>query len=543
MADKQLLIDNFGTFKPTLVEDKRAQGGKYIVRGEFARAGVATENKRMYPRDLWEREFNRMKKAMSERKVYGMQDHPADGRTSLSKASHLVTSLHLEGEIVIGEAEILNTYEGKNLKAIIEGGGSVGVSSRGFGTTRPNQEGIDIVQADYRLASFDFVADPANVTSYPTVHAEDRADDAPPVVENKPEVKLGKRLPVSETFMSDKMTLEKLKEANKGLYESLRDEAEREFEKRGAAIWAKKIEAARDAAAQDLRPAFAENLKAALEDAKSEIAQQERDKLLNDPTVAGAKSALDQLKSILRPYIVPEDVETIVANKEKEVTAWQTKLADAELKIANLTKENASLADIAKEAGYKYHLESMLQGNPLAATVRKMVGDVKLFENVEALNYKVSEVADELAKVNQKQEERDLEIERLNRENLALREASEKALEAAALIGVMNYAETRLANHPKRDIARQLIEAKAPTSKEQVNVILDSLREKKIDPRALDEARARVRKMVGSSTKEYIKENEENPRQIAESTGGSDYNQLGQSVDMLRALSGIGTDN
>ena len=42
------------------------------------------------------------------------------------------------------------------------------------------------------------------------------------------------------------------------------------------------------------------------------MAEQERSKLLTDPSVAGAKTALDGLKSLLRPYIVPEDVENIV---------------------------------------------------------------------------------------------------------------------------------------------------------------------------------------------------------------------------------------
>jgi hypothetical protein len=326
------------------------------------------------------------------------------------------------------------------------------------------------------------------------------------------------------------------------LFHSAKEEAEREYEKRGAAIWARKIEQAKEATGQDLKAAFAENLKAAIEDTKEQIANQEREKLLNDPNVAGAKSALEALKTLLRPYIVPEDVESVVVAKEKEISDWKGKLAEAELKIASLKKENDDLAAIAKEAGFKYRLESLLHGIPQAEAIRKMIGDVTLCESVTDLDEKVATAVDEITKVNKLKEERDLEVERLTRENAKLQEAVAKSLEAANLMSVQNYAASRLINHPKREIARQLIEAKAPTTKEGVDNILQGFRERKSDATTIEEARARVRQMVGSGTIEYKKENEEKKRPAAQLTESvENYNELGQSVDMLRALSGLGT--
>ena len=88
-----------------LVEDG-TDGGKVVVRGEFARSGLATENKRVYPRELWEREISKLEQSMSERKMFGELDHPNDGRTSLQRVSHIVTGMQIgDNGIVMGEAE------------------------------------------------------------------------------------------------------------------------------------------------------------------------------------------------------------------------------------------------------------------------------------------------------------------------------------------------------------------------------------------------------------------------------------------------------
>lgn len=532
--EPQLLIDNF-SFKPSRVINEGAEDGRVIVRGEFARANIPTENKRIYPRSLWEREIKRLKKQMEDKKVYGLIDHPADGRTSLAKASHVVTNLWLEGEVVMGEAEVINTAAGRDLKAILDVVGSAGVSSRGFGTTRPNQEGVDVVQDDYRLMTFDFVADPANVTSYPVVQAENKKEDR----KSKSSFFEDKKTS-PEASMKEKMTLDELKTANPGLYENLRDEAEREFDRRGAEIWAKKITQAKEEASTTLRASFAEQLKAAIESAKAEVAEAEREKLFNDPTVAGAKSALEGLKSLLRPYVMPEDVEAVVSEKDKEIGALKAKIAEHELAIANLTSENAELSSVAKEAGYKYHLERLIKDAPFADLIRKTVGDVKQYANVESLNARVGEIVDEINKVEAQREERDREIERYKKENADLKLAAEKALAAAKQLSVVAYTEERLRNHPRANEIRPLIESTDIDSKDQVDSLLDQFRPKKFDANQIDEARQRVRKLVGSGAVEALIENEELPKKTNSRT--KNYNGLGEDAETIKALAGLTED-
>ena len=540
MSKLPLLIDSF-TFVPTLVEDKQDASGRLRVAGEFARADVPTENNRIYPRSLWEREIKRLAKPLSEKKIYGTSDHPENGRTSLGNVSHIITKLWLDGDRVMGEAEVLNTTSGQNIKAILEATGHLGVSSRGFGTTQPNNEGKDVVQDNYKISCFDFVADPANVTSYPTVQSENK------------EIKTGNYLPgnsaaklanhkTEANMTTDKLTLESLRKSNPTVYENIMDDAERAFEKRGAEIWAKKIEAARVEGNTDLRTKFAEDLKNAINAAKAEVAEQEREKLMADPNVAGAKSALESLKTLLRPYIVPEDVNTIVTAKDREVSDIQTKLAESELAVANLKKENQELANLAKESGFRFHLETMLKPVPEhAELIRKTIGDLKTFESLDALNTRISDIVDEIKKVKVKQEERDTEMDRLKLENKKLQEATEKALEANKLMAVLNYAEERLRYHPKANDARMIFEAKLPESRDEVDEVLSKFREKKADSASLAEARARVKSMVGSNTVEYIKEHEELPR-VIKSAKAADYNGLGANVESLRALSGMGTE-
>ena len=197
----EILIDSM-PLEFTLEESKTSPG-KYVARGQFARSDQPTENKRLYGPHLWEREIGRLSDSMKGRMVFGELDHPADGRTKLQRVSHILTNLHSEGSEIQGEAEILDTPNGRILKAILDAQGKVGVSSRGFGTTKVVANGVHEVQEDFRLHTFDFVADPAMKTAYPEVFHEET-------------------LKIPEDGME--LTLEDLKRDYPGLVEALSSE-------------------------------------------------------------------------------------------------------------------------------------------------------------------------------------------------------------------------------------------------------------------------------------------------------------------------------
>ena len=69
--------------------------------------------------------------------------------------------LRQEGDVWIGKAKILDTPMGNIARNLIEGGGQLGVSSRGMGSLK-SVNGINIVQDDFHLATAaDIVADPS----------------------------------------------------------------------------------------------------------------------------------------------------------------------------------------------------------------------------------------------------------------------------------------------------------------------------------------------------------------------------------------------
>jgi len=169
--NKKLLIDTT-TIRLQMTE---SSDKKLKVRGEFARAGVPTANGRIYPVSIWQKEISRLKGDLGSRKIYAELDHPADQRTKLARVCGVITGLEINDDgVVIGEAEIIQgTQNGATLKAIMESNCAVGVSSRAVGSVK-QESGYDVVQEDFTLMTFDFVADPANVTSYPEITVESK---------------------------------------------------------------------------------------------------------------------------------------------------------------------------------------------------------------------------------------------------------------------------------------------------------------------------------------------------------------------------------
>jgi hypothetical protein len=114
-----------------------------------------------------EGQITKVQPLIEERRLCGELDHPQNDTVKLSNASHLVTKLEMKGDELIGEAEILNTPAGLTAKALIEGGVRVGISSRGMGTLSEDANGKKVVNDDFRLVTFDLVADPSTRGAFP----------------------------------------------------------------------------------------------------------------------------------------------------------------------------------------------------------------------------------------------------------------------------------------------------------------------------------------------------------------------------------------
>ena len=94
-------------------------------------------------------------------RALGEAGHPDGPTVNLDRVSHKIVSLKESGDNFIGKAKILSTPMGKIASNLIEGV-KLGVSSRGVGSLKQNNEGYSVVGEDFMLATaFDIVNDPS----------------------------------------------------------------------------------------------------------------------------------------------------------------------------------------------------------------------------------------------------------------------------------------------------------------------------------------------------------------------------------------------
>jgi len=142
-------------------------GKKLKIRGIFQKAETVNENNRIYPRHILEREVNKLQPLIKERRLLGQLNHPNSIEIDLERVSHLITFLKMEGNDVIGEAEVLSgTPYGAILESLLKNNVKLGISSRGKGTTR-YRNGVDEVNEDYKMITFDIVSRPSTPNAFP----------------------------------------------------------------------------------------------------------------------------------------------------------------------------------------------------------------------------------------------------------------------------------------------------------------------------------------------------------------------------------------
>lgn len=144
-----------------ITEEKNGVKTLYI-QGPFLVAETKNRNGRVYQADVMDREVNRYNEEyIAKNRAFGELGHPDGPSINLDRVSHLITGLQREGNIWIGKAKILETPMGKIASSLIDGGATLGVSSRGMGSLK-EVNGVNVVQDDFYLATAaDIVADPS----------------------------------------------------------------------------------------------------------------------------------------------------------------------------------------------------------------------------------------------------------------------------------------------------------------------------------------------------------------------------------------------
>lgn len=145
-----------------LVEEKEGKKN-FFIEGIFMVAEKENKNHRMYERKTLEREVERYSKEyINENRAFGELGHPQGPNINLERAAILIKSLVSEGNNFIGKAKVLDTPYGNIVKNLMSEGATLGVSSRGMGSLKMNENGVNVVQDDFYLATAaDVVADPS----------------------------------------------------------------------------------------------------------------------------------------------------------------------------------------------------------------------------------------------------------------------------------------------------------------------------------------------------------------------------------------------
>ena len=160
---KLISEQNFENVSPIVEAKADGSGKNYFIEGIFLQGDLVNRNGRNYPMAVLDKEADRYNEEfIKTNRAYGELGHPDGPTINLERVSHMIKSLTKEGTNYIGKAKVMDTPYGKIVKSLIDEGAQLGVSSRGMGTLKQSNEGVNEVQGDFMLATAgDIVADPS----------------------------------------------------------------------------------------------------------------------------------------------------------------------------------------------------------------------------------------------------------------------------------------------------------------------------------------------------------------------------------------------
>jgi len=160
---RPLLVENL-TFDQAQVKTERAAEGKDLyLSGLFIEGDKKNHNERVYPRQEIQRAVTQINEQISGGySVLGEVDHPANLRINLDRVSHMIEKMWCEGSNGYGKMKILPTPMGNIVRAMLDSGVKLGVSSRGSGDV-----GDDGKVSGFDIVTVDIVAQPSAPNAYP----------------------------------------------------------------------------------------------------------------------------------------------------------------------------------------------------------------------------------------------------------------------------------------------------------------------------------------------------------------------------------------
>lgn len=144
-------------------EDPETKGKDLYMKGIFIQGGVRNFNERVYPVHEIRKAVESISKQLSDEiSIVGEIDHPEELTINLDRVSHMITQMWMDGNNGMGKLKIINTQSGNTVKALIEAGVRLGVSSRGVGNVDDRGE-----VSGFEIITVDIVARPSAPDAFP----------------------------------------------------------------------------------------------------------------------------------------------------------------------------------------------------------------------------------------------------------------------------------------------------------------------------------------------------------------------------------------
>lgn len=165
----KMLFDTLWMDTKVKLEESENGVKKYIISGPFMKADSPNGNNRIYPKDVCDKAIDKLRPKVMDKQIRMLVDHPFWEGAKLSDAGALlleISNIQPDGYAYY-KAQVLDTTKGKDLKVIMDAGGKIGCSTRGYGTSSDDQEWegfpgrYSVIRDDYELKSIDFVDDPS----------------------------------------------------------------------------------------------------------------------------------------------------------------------------------------------------------------------------------------------------------------------------------------------------------------------------------------------------------------------------------------------
>ena len=395
---KRVLIDQYGPpMRMQVVEG--AAGGKLVVSGKIGHVDKATANNRVYPRSVMEREVGRLQERINQGSVLGAVDHPGDGKSRVRDAGCIMRGLKIErnGEIH-GKFEVVEESDaGRNLAAFLRRGAAIGMSSRGLGSTALGPDGHDYVGEDFRLNTWDFVADPACHDAYPQMISES-------VDEAGNEIVTIKKADLTQQALRDKFpeVVRAIEEHAYGVAcSTVEEDVETRVRKDVESLTEEALGEAKTKIREDvkveiyreeinkLREDFAAKLVRALAEMRTTVEEEVRSDFDSDPELAGAKLTLKKIAEWVTPFQPEPDVKRILDEKDSEIAELRNAVLQQESGTTDQGNEIADLQAKGKALAYQVYIEQQIAAHPAADQIREMIGSPTEITSTEELKTKV----------------------------------------------------------------------------------------------------------------------------------------------------------